>query len=211
MSLPRSEERSLEDVLAAADAFLGEDRWRSASMNDLAQASRVSRGYLYKHFTNRDGLLLAVLERRAHSYNLRARRTLGTLGGPELVVQGILLGLEATRRSPHGGPLLGANALGGGPLRSAALEGAVRQARELWLPMLTEARERGEVDDLVDLDDLVEWIVMLQLVLCSHHGLLGDGTGVIERWLRTLLVTALSDSPAADPAPAADTFTVITS
>lgn len=207
MSQNRAEERSQRDVLAAADAFLAADRWRSASMGELAEAARVSRGYLYKHFTTRDGLLLAVLERRGRAFNLRARHRLEHVDCPEVVVQGILLGLDESLRSPFGGPLLGAHDLGAGALRTAAVEEALVQARDLWLPLLERARRAGQLDEAVVPSDLVEWIVMLQLVLCSHHRLLEDGTGVVERWIRTLLITALGGS--ARPRPIDNGFSVI--
>lgn len=189
--LPKAQDESpYGDVLTALDRHLVPGRWPDVSMSDLAVAGGVSRGYLYKHFGNREGLLLAVLELRARRFNSVVRPLVESIACPEAIVQGVLRGVEVSRVSPFDGPLMGAPVWQAGALKSESLRRAVVVARELWHPVVVRALARDELREEVLADDLIEWLVMVQLVLCSRAGSLEDPLG-LDRWVRTLLASAV--------------------
>lgn len=200
---PKSDD--LDEVVLAAGAAFDRHGWQEATVSQIASEVGVSRGFLYKRFGGRDDLVLAALRRRGREFNRLAGPLLAGADFPESLVQGLLLGLEATQRDCTSGPLLGLTQSPAGSLRDALLSAAVQIAGELWLPALEHARAAGRLSPDVALDDVVEWVVMLQMVLASHKKLAHVGRHTHERWVRSMLLPVLDVGPlTSGPPPEAE-------
>jgi AcrR family transcriptional regulator len=90
-----------ERILDAAAAVLAAGGLRRCTVEEIAQAGRLGRTTVYRRFDGRDEIVQAVLGREV-------RRTLGVIAESvagvgsvaDKVVEGLLAGLDAFRRSP---------------------------------------------------------------------------------------------------------------
>ena len=200
----RANPELLDRLLDAAEASFDRHGVGKASIEDIASIAGVSRGFVYKHLRSRDGLILAVLVRRARRFNERARvfiHAQPTLA--DALVEGIMLAVKLAHRDPYFGKLVGsattdpANRVEGAPQAAAAL------SDELWRPILERGRASGELRADIDLDDAVQWIMYLELILLASKSTFGVEDDAHERQLRTLFLPALLDARAPKPRQAA--------
>jgi AcrR family transcriptional regulator len=162
------------------------------TMEDVAALAGVSRGFLYKHFNSKDGLVLAMLVRRAERFNERARLFIEAQPNlAESLVQGIELAVRLAHRDPYFGLLVGSATTDPVNRIEGAANEALRLTGELWRPVLVAARERGELRDDLQLDDLIQWIMYLELILLAGRRAFGVDEATQERQLRELLVPAV--------------------
>ena len=162
------------------------------TMEDVASLAGVSRGFLYKHFQSKDGLVLAMLVRRAERFNDRARLFIEAQPNlTESLVQGIELAVRLAHRDPYFGLLVGSATTDPVNRIDGAAKEALRLTGELWRPVLVAARERGELRADIQLDDLVQWIMYLELILLAGRRAFGVDEATQQRQLRELLVPAV--------------------
>jgi AcrR family transcriptional regulator len=185
---PAVRERVLDAVEMSVERY-GVDK---ITMETVAGLAQVSRGFVYKHFGSRDGVILAMLVRRADRFNSRARAFLAaqpTL--EESLVQGIVLGARMAYRDAYFGLLVGSATVDPAHQIEGAVDEAVRLSTELWQPILEAARQRGELAEGIDLDELVQWIMYLMLLLLAARRTFGADDATQERQLRTFFVPAI--------------------
>ena len=91
-------------ILDAAEFVFAEDGFSGASMKAIAVRATVAQGLLHYHFTNKEGLYAAVIERRSGIINAERIEMLDKvdLAGPDAVAQ-ILRALMQTPLGPKGG------------------------------------------------------------------------------------------------------------
>lgn len=177
-------------ILVAAESCIR--RWgiRRFSMNDVAQRAGLSRMSVYRHFTDRDALVLAVLERladhtvEAATPSVRRRRSLAAQIAEAAV---FVRHLDA-----QGDLGLGARP---GEGEQAALQLAhtrriLDRWIDFWVPLLAEAQVRGEVRPDLDLRQAGEWImrVMLSLVTVPSLTVDLDDPEAVRRFVRDHIV-----------------------
>jgi AcrR family transcriptional regulator len=185
---PVVRERVLDAVEMSVERY-GVDK---ITMETVAGLAQVSRGFVYKHFGSRDGVILAMLVRRAERFNSRARAFLEAQPNlEESLVQGIVLGARMAFRDAYFGLLVGSATVDPIHQIDGAVDEAVRLSNELWRPILEAGRERGELADGIDLDELVQWIMYLLLLLLAARRTFGADDATQERQLRTFFVPAI--------------------
>jgi AcrR family transcriptional regulator len=180
-------------ILVAAEASIR--RWgiRRFSMNDVARGAGVSRMSVYRHFADRDALVLAVLERladqtvAASTPAILRRRSLAAQIAEAAVFVCHLdaeldLGLENR-------PGEGEQAA----LQLAHVRRLLDRWIEFWVPRLAEARERGEVRADLDLRQAGEWIMrmILSLVTVPSVTVDLDDPDAVRRFVRDHIVSGL--------------------
>ncbi len=188
----RADPAVLDRLFDAAEACFDRYGVGRASMEDVAAVAGVSRGYVYKHLRNRDGLLLAVLVRRARRFNQRATPFIAaqpTLA--DALVEGIMLAVKLAYRDPYFGLLVGSATMDPARRVPGAVEAAAALTDELWRPVLDAGRERGELRADVHLDDAIQWIMYLELILLASTSAFGTADATHERQLRTLFLPAV--------------------
>ena len=187
-------DRSVTDaVLDAAETCYDRAGSAKPTMETVAAVAGVSRAYLYKHFGNRDGLTLALLERRADAFNDRARGLINAQATlADAVVEGIMFGVKMACRDPYFGRLVGAATADPEHRIPGALAAAEQKTADLWRPLLEDARARGELPREVVIDDVIDWLRIVLLGLLANRQSFGTADDVLERQLRTLLVPAIT-------------------
>jgi len=189
-----------ERLLDAVEMSLERYGLSKTTMENVASLAGVSRGFVYKHFKSKDGLILAMLVRRAERFNTRARTFIEAQPDlTESLVQGIELAVRMADRDPYFGLLVGSATTDPVNRIEGAVEEALRLTGELWRPVLLSAQDRGELRANIRLDDLVQWIMYLELILLAGRRLLGVGDADQERQLREFFVPAvLAEGPLID-------------
>ncbi|MDF3339462.1 TetR/AcrR family transcriptional regulator [Mycolicibacterium septicum] len=180
-----------DTVLDAAESCYDRNGWANATMEEVASIAGVSRGYIYKHFRSKDGLMLAVLVRRAELYNRRARRYIDaqpTLA--DALVEGIMLAVKLAQRDQYFGRLVGAATSDPEHAIPGALEAARAATVQLWLPVLESAAAAGELRPGVEINDVIDWIPLVELGLLANRNA-GAADDAQERQLRALFVPAI--------------------
>lgn len=170
------------------------------TMDDIAKQAGVSRPTVYRHFSDRDSLILAVVMRRSRQLIDRAQKFIRRQSTFEdQLVEGLLFMVDKGRKDPFVRLLVSpahmdlANQILGG---STA---AIDLAYEMWEPSLVEARERGELRPDLDFRAIATWITHLTLLLIGRADLEPDLNAQREL-LRTFVIPAFAPAPA--PAPA---------
>ena len=163
-----------EQILAAAEACIR--RWgiRRVSMNDVATRAGVSRMSVYRHFADRDALVLAVLERLAdQTVEVATPR----------VLRRRTLAAQVAEAAAHVRSLEGELDLGLGSRPGEGEQAALSLAHagpvlnrwiEFWIPRIEEARARGEVRADLDARQAAEWIMRMMLSLVTIPSLTVD-------------------------------------
>lgn len=181
-----------DSVLDAAESCYDRKGWANATMEEVAGVAGVSRGYIYKHFRSKEGLLLAILVRRAEMYNRRARRFIDAQPRLEdALVEGIMLGVKLAHRDHYFGRLVGAATSDPQHSVPGAMAAARNATAQLWRPVLESAANRGELRDGVDINDVIDWITIVLLGLLANRNAAEVPDQVQERQLRSLLVPAV--------------------
>lgn len=187
-----------DGVLDAAESCYDRKGWANATMEEVAGVAGVSRGYIYKHFRSKDGLMLAVLVRRAEMYNRRARRFIEAQPTLEdALVEGIMLGVKLAHRDQYFGRLVGAATSDPEHSIPGAMDAARDATSQLWRPVLESAVARGELRAGVEIDDVLDWIAIVELGLLANRKV-GVSDHAQERQLRSLFVPAVVTLRTAD-------------
>ncbi len=188
-----AKEQSMHNrVLDAAEICFDRLGFSKPTMETVASVAEVSRAYLYKQFGNRDGLILAVLVRRAESFNTRARSLISAQSNlADSLVEGIMLGVKMAYRDPYFGRLVGAATADPERRIPGALAAAQEKTDELWRPLLEAAKDRGTLAPRLDIDDVIDWLRIALLGLLANKNSFNTPDSILERQLRTLLVPAI--------------------
>ena len=196
------------DAQAARDHFLNAaeacfDRYGIAktTMDDIAQMAGVSRPTVYRHFDDREALILEVILRRAKALVARAQKQiLKQKTFEDRVVEGLMMLINVGRKDPFVQLLVNPDQMGLAHQMFGASSAAVDLTFEMWEPILAEARDNGDLRPDVDLREVAEWFTYVELVLVGRVDLAADVTKEREM-VRKFVLPALL--PAAKPALAA--------
>lgn len=190
-----TETSSYDKVLDAAETCFDRMGFSKPTMETVAALAGISRGYIYKHFRNRDGVILAVLVRRADAFNMRAKIFIAAQPTfADALVEGIMFGVKMAFRDPYFGRLVGAATADPQHRIPGALAAAEQATDELWRPVLEKAKATGELAADAVIEDVVDWIRIVLLGLLANKNTFATPDDVQERQLRTLLVPALARS-----------------
>ncbi|WP_068278554.1 TetR/AcrR family transcriptional regulator [Aldersonia kunmingensis] len=184
-----------ERLLDAAETLLATKGIRATTMLQVAEEAGVSRAWLYRHFPDKQALLGAAIVRLNDEYWARSHRELDEVEHfEEQLAAGVRLG-----RSAYDSP--GALVM---RLRmtepeefaacaGAGVQGLVPDLALFWLPYVTAARERGEIDATGDDTEVSEWIarILISLATVPGHTLDPDDPVAVLRHLRRFVMPGL--------------------
>jgi AcrR family transcriptional regulator len=183
---------SIDALLDAAESCFDRYGIEKTTMLHVVAAAGMSRAYAYRLVGSRDELIRQVLVRRARRFNVRAAAFLASKRRlDEALVEGILLAVKLADRDPYFGILVTAATMDPQHRIPGSAEDALELTDELWRPVLEAGRARGELQDGVLVDDLVLWIMHIELTLLASRRTFGTDDRAQERQLRSLLVTAV--------------------
>jgi AcrR family transcriptional regulator len=174
--IPGSEGEARDRLLDAAEDCFAERGPSRTRMSDIADRARVHRRTIYDYFPTKDALVAASFV-RAITAVLDASESCWRTDEPflEQLANALLVGMEATRKSPAMRLLLDGEELGR-TYRAA-------EASEIWNKNLSEslgqriaaASASGEVRADVSPEMMAHWVVRLGFSLLAEPGRPEDG------------------------------------
>lgn len=183
----------------AAEACFEKYGIAKTTMDDIAKMAGVSRPTVYRHFSDRDGLILAVVMRRSRQLIERAQKFLRKHGSLEdQIVEGLIFMVDKGRKDPFVRLLVSPEHMDLANQIIGASSAAVDLSYEMWEPVLLEAQERGELRADLDFRAIATWFTYLILLLVGRGDLEPDVDAQREL-LRTFVVPAFAPVAAKPP------------
>jgi len=201
-SLPSDAEAARETLMDAAESCFDKYGIGKTTMDDIAKMAGVSRPTVYRHFSDRDTLILAVVMRRSRQLIDRAQKFMRRQPTfDDQLVEGLLFLVEKGRKDPFVRLLVNpehmemANRILGGS--SAPVE----LSYELWEPILADARDRGEVRADLDFAEVSRWLTYVTILLLGRFDIAED-LDAQRAMLRTFVTPAFAPVKASRPSRA---------
>jgi len=193
--VPHGSEAAQAHFLDAAEACFERYGVVKTTMEDIAKMAGVSRPTVYRHFSDRDSLILAVVMRRARSligtaqaYIRRQERF------EDQLVEGLLFLVKTGRRDPFIRILVSPEHLDMAQQILGATDAVVDLTEAMWEPILAEAAARGDLNPGLELRDIAVWLTHVELIMVGRFDLATDDDE-IRRMLRTFLIPAFLPAP----------------
>ena len=179
-------------LLDAAEACFAQFGLRKTTMEDVARGAGMSRASVYRHFENRDDLLMGVVEREAHRAKAFLEERLRGIEHPgDYIVEGILLTLSEIPKRPALAMLHTPDAVGMTSRLLLNSERLTSVALEIVLPVIEPARANGLLRENVDVNLMIEWIYRLIDSYLSVPSTTAKSEDELREQLRTMLLPAL--------------------
>jgi AcrR family transcriptional regulator len=170
---PRPASKSVRDrLIDAAEVCLRAKGIRSTTVSEVAEVAGVSRGWLYRHFPDKNSLLGAAIVRLNDAFWSESHAMLEQIDSlDEQIAAGIRHGRSAY--ADPGALLMKLRVEE--PEEFAACAGAgvlglVPDLGEFWSRYLITARDRGEIHAEVDIAEASEWVARALLSLATVPG-----------------------------------------
>ena len=137
-------------------------------MDEVAKAAGVGRATLYRHFRNRDDLMLAVIETEAVAIAGRVEKKIRSVDSPaQHIIEGMVQAMDEINKSKLFRALFQS---GGSSIVNRLLFDTDRLTNiglEIMLPVVQRAQQSGELNTGMSLDMLVEWIMRMLISLIT--------------------------------------------
>ncbi|HMC80839.1 MAG TPA: TetR/AcrR family transcriptional regulator [Acidimicrobiia bacterium] len=198
--MPSDAQAAKDRLMEAAEACFDKYGVAKTTMDDIAKVAGVSRPTVYRHFDDRDSLILAVVMRRSRQLIDRAQKFIRKQGTFEdQLVEGLLFLVDKGRKDPFVSLLVSPESMDLANQILGASTAAVDLAYEMWEPILADARGRGELRADLDFRAIATWLTYLILLLVGRGDIEPDVSAQREM-LRTFVAPAFAPTPA-EPAP----------
>lgn len=161
-------------------------------MDDVAKAAGVGRATLYRHFKDRDELLLTVLEHEALEVAARVEKKIQKIDQPaEYIIEGMVQALVEIKRSDL---LLNIFQSGSSSNVNQLLFDSDRLVNigiGIMLPVVQRASETGQLDTSMDFETLVEWILRVLISLVTIPSPKLNTQAAVRKMLRATMLPVL--------------------
>jgi AcrR family transcriptional regulator len=176
---PARTDGARERILAAAERCIDRHGIRKTTMDDIACEVGLSRPSVYRHFADRDDLLIQLISRHARALVERARKSIPQQGSlADQIVEGLLYIADHGRRDPLTRYVLDPDSTRLGRQMIASGTSDMLRA-ELWDSYLDAALANNELPAGVTRADIYTWIGNVGKTLMRG---LEDGDADIERY-----------------------------
>lgn len=179
-------------VVDAAERYVERNGLAKVRIEEVAEEAGCSRATIYRYFADKDELIREVLIARARRIAAKLERLLGTMDDPaDMLVQGIVRGVEEFRADPHFESFYGP-AAAGTTARIAGGSTAIRAVvGEAMSPLFDLAEATGRLRQGVEREHATEWVMLVTTALLTIPQPSMTTRPEQERFLRTFLVPAL--------------------
>jgi AcrR family transcriptional regulator len=187
-------------MLDATESCLQRFGLAKTTIEDIAQASGLSRATVYRQFGNRDALLLAVAARDADRVAGEAElylRRFDDVGS--WIVEGMLFCLREIPKRPVLSQFLAPHEFGAASRMLLTSDRMLAIGAEILRPMFEPARRAGLLHANLELDSLIEWVLRVLMSYLAVPGPPSRNEEDLRRQLRSMLLPAvLVDASNAD-------------
>lgn len=158
------------------------------TMEDIAKQAGVSRPTIYRYFSDRDELLLAILADHANALTVRAHRFIATQPSlADKLVEGLMYLAEHGYRDPF------VHADDDRYVRRIKESGVGGQtAANFWAPVLAEAAGKGDLVDGLDLAMAFDWLAAVALMIMGDLESSEQTVPQVRAKLRSFVVPAFT-------------------
>jgi len=175
-------------LLDAAEACFEQFGLAKTTMEDVARSAGMSRATVYRYFTNRDELLMGVVEREARCTSVVIKERLRGIRNPgEYIVEGIVQSLAEIPKRPALAMPFGADVVGVTSRLVLNSERLANIALELILPVIEPAQKKGLLREHIDVNLMIEWIFRI----IASYLTVPSSSARTEKEMRALLRTFL--------------------
>jgi AcrR family transcriptional regulator len=158
-------------MLDAAEACLERFGLAKTTIEDVARAADLSRATVYREFGNRDGLLLAVAARDAERTASEAELFLQQFDDVgSWIVEGMLFCLREIPKRPVLSQFLAPQEFGAASRLILTSERMLAIGAEILRPMFEPARREGRLQQDLELDALMEWVLRILMSYLTVPG-----------------------------------------
>lgn len=189
---PGDVDEARQRILDAASRCFETIGMARTRVEDIASEANVSRATVYRYFRDRDALVLGVLADLADDFLLEVGARLAP-GAPfdRQLVEGVAFAVRTVHEDDRLALLFTPETAGLTTSLPGAWELLFDRARVFLSPLLDGWRERGELRDDVEVDDVVEWILRVVLSLLAVPTAVERDEDRLRRFLDTFLVPSL--------------------
>jgi len=181
-----------ERLLDAAESCLQRFGLAKTTIEDVAQASGLSRATVYRQFGNRDGLLLAVATRDAERTAADAELFLrGFDDVGSWIVEGMLFCVREIPKRPVLSQFLAPQELGAASRMLLTSDRMLAIGAEILRPMFEPARREGLLRQNLELDSLMEWVLRILMSYLTVPGPPARSEEDLRGLLREMLLPAV--------------------
>jgi AcrR family transcriptional regulator len=193
---PARTDGARERILAAAERCIDRHGIRKTTMDDIASEVGLSRPSVYRHFADRDDLLIELISRHGRALVDRAHKTISRQGSlADQIVESLLYIADHGRRDPLTRYLIDPDGTTLG--RQMIASGASEMLRaELWDSYLDAALAANELPPGVTRSDIYLWMGDVSKILMRG---LEEGDGDLKRYrsiLRRFVAPAFASANA---------------
>jgi AcrR family transcriptional regulator len=187
-----------ERMLDAAESCLQRFGLAKTTIEDVAQASSLSRATIYRQFGNRDGLLLAMATRDAERTAADAELFLAPFDDVgSWVVEGMLFCLREIPKRPVLSQFLAPQELGAASRMLLTSDRMLDIGAEILRPVFEPARREGLLRENLELDSLMEWVLRILMSYLAVPGPPSRTEEDLRQILRAMLLPALGSPQSA--------------
>lgn len=190
MSEAKAETR--QRVLKSTIALYGRAGFDGVTMDDVASAAGIGRATLYRHFENRDEVLLAVIENEARNVAARVEKNIRRFKSPgDYIIEGMLKAHEEIVDNPLLSTILDT---GDSKSINRLLFNTDRLTNiglEIMLPVVQRAQEKGELKTGMSFEMLVEWIMRMLVSLITIPSQQLSSKRAMRQMLRATMLPVL--------------------
>ena len=181
-----------ERILATARSLYSNPSTNNPTMDDVAKAAGIGRATLYRHFKNRDELLLTVLEQEALDIAARVEKKIRNIEQPaEYIIEGMVQAMTEINKNDLLRNIFQSDS-------SAAVNRLLFESDRLvnvgigiMLPVVQRAQETGELTSTMDFETLVEWILRMLVSLVTIPSRKLNSQAAVRKMLHATMLPVL--------------------
>jgi AcrR family transcriptional regulator len=177
-------------IVAAARPVVERFTVTKFAMEDVARVAGIARQTMYKHFSSRDDLLIAIFVEQLNDMS----RGLTTVAARKPTADNLVAILESELQQAIDFPLVRAMLDPAIAPRIAELvfgsQTMTEERHRTWFPILESYVEAGVVRSDLDFAATVRWITYQEFWLLTHPAVLTDDAAVRSMFIRQYIIQA---------------------